>query len=148
MRGLPRVTWNAALLQLLRRLLPHATPDLLSPFILFTCRTSNGSRSCTMADLPTIRIGYVPGTSAPPTASASDGNITAVLPCGIYLLRSFLLSTRHNIADNKFLPRTRTLPYPSSSRTPFPGRCFPPIQNHHNSLPIRDRTHDHIASRK
>lgn len=61
-RGLPRVTPNAALLQHLPQNLPNATPALLSPFIIRRIHTAG---TYTMSDLPTIRIGYVPGTSSP-----------------------------------------------------------------------------------
>lgn len=63
-RGLPRVTRNAALLRHLRQYLPNAPPGLL---LLFSIPISTAVNICTMSDLPTIRIGYVPGTSAPPS---------------------------------------------------------------------------------
>lgn len=65
-RGLPRVTRNAALLRHLRQHLPNAPPGLL---FLFIIRISTAVKIYTMSDLPTIRIGYVPGTSAPPSQS-------------------------------------------------------------------------------
>ncbi|KUM60660.1 hypothetical protein ACN42_g6454 [Penicillium freii] len=79
-RGLPRVTRNAALLRHLRRQrqhLPNAPPGLL---FRFSIRISTAAKICTMSDLPTIRIGYVPGTSAAPSQSFPISKIILPYP--------------------------------------------------------------------
>lgn len=128
---------------------PTSSP-VTSDLPLVLLQINSAAVSYTMADLPTVRIGYVPGTSAFPQLPHQMQNSTPVSmlqPLSQRSLPVTSIALGQNIANTKPLS-TRALPNPTPSRTPFPGCFFPPIQNRRNSLPIWDRPYDHIPPRQ
>lgn len=94
-----------------------------------------------MADVPTIRIGYVPGmcpAQAPtPTSLRADQLAPFHEPLATH---SITMDSTDKLSANRALPDS---PSPGSA---LPGRILSPVQDRPDPVPLRDGPYDYLAA--